>query len=123
MTRDDARVTALLTACHSLIEFYMLIFPVVLGLMASSLGVGLFQVSILGNIAYFAYGLGALPSGFLTDRFGARPLLTVSVLGVGISSVMIALSKLCSSGVFHALLWPVRQLISPCGAFLPVMAS
>jgi len=92
VTGDDARVTALVTACHSLIEFYMLIFPAVLGLMASSLGVGLFQISILGNIAYFAYGLGALPSGYLTDRFGARPLLTAAVLGVGISSVMIGLS-------------------------------
>jgi MFS family permease len=92
VTRDDARVTALVTACHSLIEFYMLVFPAVLGLMASGLGVGIFQVSVLGNIAYFAYGLGALPSGFLTDRFGARPLLTIAVLGTGISSVLIGLA-------------------------------
>jgi MFS family permease len=47
----------------------------------------------LSFFMYLLYGLGALPSGLLADRFGNRRILIIFFIGTGIGAIMTALSR------------------------------
>jgi MFS family permease len=59
---------------------------------AQEFGVGPFVLGLLANIAGFAFGAMALPSGFLADRFSERRLLMFYCIGTGIASIAVGLS-------------------------------
>jgi len=50
------------------------------------------QAGLLIAAFSLTYGISQLPGGWLADRIGARILLTVSVLGVGIAGIIVGLS-------------------------------
>lgn len=60
--------------------------------MAPELGLGPAELGWAGSAAMFGLVIGALSGGWLADRFGRRPVLTVSVALFGIFSVVTALS-------------------------------
>ena len=60
--------------------------------MAPELGLGPAALGWAGSAAMFGLVIGALSGGWLADRFGRRPVLTVSVALFGIFSVVTALS-------------------------------
>ena len=60
--------------------------------MAPELGLGPAELGWAGSAAMFGLVVGALSGGWLADRFGRRPVLTVSVALFGIFSVVTALS-------------------------------
>ena len=92
MKRLEKQVAAYASACHVLTHIFELTYGVVLIGIAQEFGVGLFVLGILANIAGFAFGLSALPAGFLADRIGERRLLIFFCLGSGISSIVVGLS-------------------------------
>ncbi|KRB42024.1 MFS transporter [Phenylobacterium sp. Root700] len=61
--------------------------------MAPELGLGPAALGWAGSAAMFGLVIGALSGGWLADRFGRRPVLTVSVALFGIFSVVTALSN------------------------------
>lgn len=60
--------------------------------MAPELGLGPAALGWAGSAAMFGLVVGALSGGWLADRFGRRPVLTVSVALFGLFSVVTALS-------------------------------
>lgn len=77
---------------HGLIHAYMFVFPVILALVKEEFGTGWFALGILATASQMAFGLGALPAGYLTDRLGARTVLFVSLAGSGVAAVGAGLS-------------------------------
>ena len=71
------------TGLHGLVHALMLIFPQVIVDLRRDLGCSLFELSRAANIGYFAFGLGALPAGWLADRLGSRRVLVGCAAGVG----------------------------------------
>lgn len=61
--------------------------------MAPELGLGPAELGWAGSAAMFGLVVGALSGGWLADRFGRRPVLTVSVALFGIFSVVTALAQ------------------------------
>lgn len=121
MEARERRIVALTSSAHGLTHIYMLLFITANILMAKELGVGLFYIGNLGTISYFAFGLGALPAGFLSDRIGCHRIITLSLLGAGASSFFISQSRgavglaisLACLGVFASLYHPAAlSLIS-----------
>ncbi|HID87673.1 MAG TPA: MFS transporter [Anaerolineae bacterium] len=92
MNSQERKVVALTCLAHGLTHVYMLIFPAVLPLMLQEFSGGIFRLSLVGNLAYFTYGLGALPAGIIADRVGSRRLIAVGLLGVALASLAIGLS-------------------------------
>jgi len=60
--------------------------------MAPELGLGPVQLGWAGSAAMFGLMVGALTGGWAADRFGRRPVLTVSVALFGIFSVVTAMA-------------------------------
>ena len=93
MEAQERRIVVLTSSAHGLIHIYMLLFITANILMAKEIGVGLFYIANLGTISYLAFGLGALPAGFLSDRIGSHRTITLSLLGAGAASFFISQSR------------------------------
>jgi len=52
-----------------------------------------FHLGIIGNICFFAFGLGSLPAGIIADRIGSRRMITLYLFGAALSSFLVALSN------------------------------
>ena len=92
MNRSQRHV--LRTAClsHGLIHVYMLCVPALLVLIQQEFGVGDLPMGQVVTIYGLLFGFGALPSGFLVDRFGSTILLTCCLWGASISIIGMAAS-------------------------------
>ena len=119
MEKRERREVLQLGVSHALTHGYMLIFPAVLLLIMKEFDVGYFRLGILGTIANFAFGLGALPAGFLSDRLGARRLILLYLFGAAFIALLISFSK----SFFHlavclGLLGLFCSLYHPCSLAL-----
>ncbi|MBA7514720.1 Multidrug resistance protein MdtG [subsurface metagenome] len=116
MERIEKQVVAYTSVCHALVHIFELAYGVVLIGVAEEFGVGLLLLGVLANIAGFAFGLAALPAGFLADRIGERRLLLTFCLGSGIASVAVGLSpNVYVLGVALAVLGLMLGIFHPVG--------
>jgi len=114
---DDAPHKTLLfvNIAHSLDHFVLLIFPTAVIAIAADLGRDYGDLIWLTTGAFVAFGLFALPVGWLADRFGRRALLTAYFFGYGASCLAVAAStsfsmiaaSLLMLGVFSAIYHPI----------------
>ena len=78
------RVTSL---GHLICHFNMLVFPALVLPLSHGMGLKLAQVLDLSFWMYLLFGLTALPWGYLADRFGGKPLLSLFFLGSSLSAL------------------------------------
>jgi MFS family permease len=62
---------------------YILVFPAVTMPIVSSLGLPLEEVVKLSFLMYLFYGLGALPAGYIVDRWEAKTMMLFGVFAMG----------------------------------------
>ena len=124
MERIEKQIVAYTSACHALDHIFELAYGVVLIGIAQEFGVGLFLLGVLANIAGFAFGLTALPAGFLADRIGERRLLMIFCLGSGVASIAVGLSpNIYVLGAALAVLGLVLGIYHPVGAAFVARAT
>jgi MFS family permease len=92
MGKLENRVVSYTAFCHGLVHVLELTFGVVLMGIAETFGARLFVLGLLANIFGLAFGMTALPSGYLADRMSEARLLTLCCLGMGLSSIAVGLS-------------------------------
>lgn len=100
---------------HALDHFVLLIFPAAVIAVAADLHRGYSELISLSTGAFLAFGLFALPVGWLADRFGRRALLAAYFLGYGASCLLVAASgsvealaaSLFMLGIFSAIYHPI----------------
>ena len=121
----EKQAIAYTSVCHGLVHVLELTFGVVLISIADEFGAGLFTFGILANIFGLAFGLTALPSGYLADRMSERRLLILCCLGMGISSIAVGLSpNVRVLGVALSVLGVALGILHPTGAaFVARIAS
>ena len=86
LTPNEQRILLLTSPCHFLTHMFILVFPAVTMPIVESLGMPLEDVVKLSFFMYLFYGVGALPVGYLADRWQARKLLVggVYLMGAGL---------------------------------------
>jgi MFS family permease len=100
---------------HALDHFVLLIFPTAVIAIAADLHRDYSHLIWLSTGAFVAFGLFALPVGWLADRFGRRALLTWFFFGYGASCLLVAASPtfvalaaaLLLLGIFSAIYHPI----------------
>jgi len=93
--RREKGVVLVATSAHLLTHAYMMIFPAVLVLMRNDPLLemeGYFQLGIIATLCYALFGIGAIPSGMLADRYGSKRMLAVCVFAMALSSLGAGLS-------------------------------
>lgn len=93
MTRDERKIIGVTTAAHGLNHGFILIFSAVLPMLQKDFGTDYFHLGLIGNICFFAFGLGSLPAGILADRIGSRRLISLYLFGAALSSLFVAFSS------------------------------
>ncbi len=96
-TDNERRVVALTSGAHALTHLYLLVFPATVLPLVRDTGLPLAEVVEAAFPGYLLFGLGALPAGWLTDRWSARGMLAVCLLGAG--------SMACLCGLSPSLPW------------------
>lgn len=90
---NEKKIIVFTCIAHFLSHFYELIFPALAIPLMISLKMELADVLKLSFLMYLLYGLGALPWGIISDRFGNRRSLIIFFLGCGMGALMTTFSE------------------------------
>ena len=92
-TRREWRILTLTGSAHFMTHLYELAFPALALTVRDDMGWTLAEVLRLSFLMYLLFGLGSLPMGFLSDRWRARTVLTLSMLGAGLGALGVSLAQ------------------------------
>lgn len=117
-TDDNAprrRAIGFLNWAHFLDHYVILIFPTVVIGLEAVYGRSYGDLLILSTAAFTAFGLLALPCGWLADHWSRRNMIAIYFLGTGISALAVGLAPnfralalaLFAVGIFAAIYHPV----------------
>lgn len=113
---EQQKVVWLASCSHFITHGYMTLFPAVMVIIAAENSMSFMDIGIIANIAYFLYGLGAFPTGYLADKYGSKRMLTVGIFGMSFSSILVGLSsEVWSFGVSYAILGCFASIHHPAG--------
>ncbi len=124
MSRDAARTILFVNIAHAFDHFVLLIFPTAVIAIAAELSRDYGDLIWLATGSFVAFGLFALPVGWLADRLGRRNLMATFYFGYGASCLLVALAagstmlagSLLVLGVFSAIYHPVGSAMIAANA-------
>lgn len=90
---NERRILGVTGIAHFATHFFEQMFPTAAVAIALEVGRPIGEVLGWSFLSYLLFGLGALPAGFLTDRWQARRMLQICLLGLGGSSLLVASSS------------------------------
>ncbi|MFB6134152.1 MAG: MFS transporter [Halanaeroarchaeum sp.] len=93
MNRNDRAIVAVAMIAHAMVHTYELSIPIFVTIWLSSFDVGTGQLGLVVSAGYALFGLGALPGGILADSVGSKPLIAVSLFGMGLSFVLLSFAS------------------------------
>ena len=129
MNANDRAITALVMVAHGAVHTYEMAVPLFVVIWLTefeviSLGVATFDVTtatvgVVVTLGYGLFGLGALPGGVLVDRLGSRRLISVCLLGMGLSYILLGLAPNMVVVALALVLWGVAASVyHPAGLSL-----
>lgn len=105
MNREERKILGLTTSSHSLVHMYEGVLPPLIPLLVSEFSTDYFHLGIVVTVFSYAFGLGSLPAGYLSDRVGPRRLITLYLFGAGFFSVCILpVGSLLTYGILMGLI-------------------
>lgn len=92
-TKEERGILVVSSACHFLSHMLVTVFPSIAMPLVASLGLPLEEVLKISFLMYLCFGLGALPAGIIVDRWRARPMLLIGLVGMGAGLILAGLSR------------------------------
>lgn len=86
--RDDASVIGLVGLAHASSHFSHLLLPLMFPVFIQTFGLSYSELGFLMSVFFVVSGIGQASAGFLVDRFGARPVMFVSLLILSLACVV-----------------------------------
>ena len=90
MNAREKRTIFILGCAHAMVHFYEGAFPALLVTMVVYFRIELATAGWMQTLLALAFGLGALPEGYLADRIGAKRIVMVYLIGAAASCMFIS---------------------------------
>ena len=90
---EERKVLFFTCVAHGLTHAYMLLFTAILDPMRDSFGLDSEEFLGYASLANILFGLGALPAGWLGDRFGEKNLLVAFFFLTAAGGVLLGLAE------------------------------
>lgn len=107
----------LLNIGHAMDHMMLLVFATAVTSIAADFGLARWEdLMPYGVAAFFFFGVGSLPAGKLGDQWGRRPMMLVFFFGMGLASLLVALTNTPLQMAFAlALLGAFASIYHPVG--------
>jgi MFS family permease len=92
MDDNDRALTAFTMLGHGTFHSYELVIPVFVVIWLDVFATTAATLGLVVGASYALVGLGAIPSGMLADRFSARRVVLICLLGMGLAFLLVALA-------------------------------
>lgn len=116
LSRSELRLARVLNLGHALNHLVLLIFPTAVIALSQEFGRSYESLLPLAFPGFVAWGVCALPAGWLGDRWGRRPMMLVSFFGTGLACVLVSLANSpFQLGLALTLLGIVAAIYHPVG--------
>ena len=92
MSRQTFRLVLLVSCTHAMVHVYELSLPSFELLIGQEYHVPKATTGLLANCWRFPFGAGAILAGWLVDRFGSKPMLTIYLAGCAVTAAAAALA-------------------------------
>ena len=104
MSSTTFRLILLVSCAHALVHVFELSLPSVEQMIGEEFQVGKDRTGVLGTVWRIPFGVGAVFTGWLVDRYGSKPLLLIYLAGCLATAVMAGMAETFSVVVIAMLL-------------------
>ncbi|MDG5820701.1 MFS transporter [Natronococcus sp. A-GB7] len=119
MDENDRSITGFTMLAHGIFHTYELSIPIFIVIWLDVFDVSPFVLGIVVSIGYGLIGVGAIPSGLLSDIYGSRRLIVASVVGMGGGFFLLALAPNVYVLMVAIVIWGVAASVyHPAGLSL-----
>lgn len=119
MDRNDRLITTFCMVGHAMFHTYELVIPIFVVIWLDAFSTTAAFLGVVVGSSYALTGIGALPSGILTDRYTSKRLILVYLFGMGAAFVMVSVASNIFILSFALLLWgAVASIYHPAGLAL-----
>ncbi len=122
MSRHERWTILLLGSAHTMVHFYEQIFPALLITMVAYFHIELTTAGLMQMFLAMAFGLGALPAGYIADRMGPKRIVMLYLIGAAFSCMFISMAhSLVALAIGLAAMGAFISLYHPAGTTLVTM--
>lgn len=119
MTKEEKRLLGHTAASHNMVHLFEGVLPPLIPILLSEFGTDYFHLGMVVTIFSYGFGLGALPAGYLSDRFGPKRLIIIYLLGAGVlftgiftvNTLLVYGVIMCVIGMFCSLYHPAANTL------------
>ncbi len=93
MTRHERWTVFLLGSAHTMVHFYEQVFPALLLTIVAYFQIELTAAGWMQTLLAMAFGIGALPAGYIADRIGPKRIVMVYLIGAAVSCIFVSTAR------------------------------
>ncbi|RQG95854.1 MFS transporter [Natrarchaeobius chitinivorans] len=119
LPKNDRSIATFTMLAHGVVHAFELAIPIFLVVWLDVFDVSVVVVGIVVALGYAPFGLGSLPAGLLTDRYGPKRLILWCLAGMSVSFASLALAPSIHAVAASLLCWGVvASVYHPAGLAL-----
>jgi MFS family permease len=111
MNDNSKSIVGFTMISHAIVHTYELSIPILVVIWLAEFSVTTALLGIAVAIGYSLFGIGALPSGLLVDRYGAKRLVLVCLAGMGVSFLLLSTARGVITIALSLSLWGIAASI------------
>ncbi len=125
MNKEEKRILTLTATSHGLVHFFEGLIPPLIPLLLVGFNTNYFSLGLIVTVFSYAFGIGSIPAGVLSDRLGPRRMITFYLFGSSVVSLLVmGVDSILAYGVLMGLLGVITSVYHPASnAFLSFSIS
>lgn len=107
MNENGRSIVAFTMVSHAIVHTYELSIPILVVIWLSEFSLTTATIGTIVAVGYALFGIGALPSGLLADRYSTRSMVVVGLAGMGASFLLLSAAQGTATIALALALWGV----------------